>query len=156
MQLNVELGELLNILTDFLNNRKQGVVLDNQTYEQVDIKCWSTAKFNYGSFTLFNLHKRSSRRFIYQCQIVSDTPVFSIVRDIVASTNELNNYLINVSNWVYKWKMVFNSLLTKQVQEVIFSRKLNKLIHPNLTFENYHVNQTESYFFILDNKLKFN
>ena len=33
MQLNVELGELLNIWTDFLNNRKQGVVLDNQTYE---------------------------------------------------------------------------------------------------------------------------
>ena len=33
MQLNVELGELLNILTDFLNNRKPGVVLDNQTYE---------------------------------------------------------------------------------------------------------------------------
>ena len=75
---------------------------------------------------------------------VSDTRVFFIVRDIVASTNELNNDLINVSNWVDQWKMVFNSLLTKQVQEVIFSGKLNKLIHPNLTCKNYHVNQTES------------
>ena len=132
MQLNVELGELLNILTDFLNNRKQGVVLDNQTYEQVDIKCWSTAKFNYGDL------------YISVKLFVSDTLVFSIDRDIVASTNELNNDLINVSNWVDQWKMVFNSLLTKQVQEVIFSGKLNKLIHPNLTFKNYHVNQTES------------
>ena len=74
----------------------------------------------------------------------SDTPLFSIVRDIVASTNKLNNDLINVSKWVYEWKMVFNSLLTKQVQEVIFSRKLNKLIYPNLTFKNCHVNETES------------
>ena len=87
---------------------------------------------------------------------VSNTPLFSIVSDIVAITNKLNNDLISVSKWVYQWKMVFNSLLTKQVQEVIFSRKLNKLIHPNLTFENYHVNQTESHFFVLDNKLKFN
>ena len=87
---------------------------------------------------------------------VSNTPLFSIVSDIVAITNKLNNDLISVSKWVYQWKMVFNSLLTKQVQEVIFSRKLNKLIHPNLTFENCHVNQTESHFFVLDNKLKFN
>ena len=33
MQLNGELGELLDSLTDFLNNRKQGVQLNNQTYE---------------------------------------------------------------------------------------------------------------------------
>ena len=33
MQLNAELGELLDILTDFLNDRKQGVVLNDQTYE---------------------------------------------------------------------------------------------------------------------------
>ena len=74
----------------------------------------------------------------------SNTPLFLIIRDIVASTYKLNNDLINVSKWVYHWKMVFNSPLAKQVQEVIFSRKLNKLIHPNLTFKNYHVNQTES------------
>ena len=33
MQLNGELGELLDILTNFLNKRKQRVVLDDQTYE---------------------------------------------------------------------------------------------------------------------------
>ena len=37
MQLNGELGKLLDILTNFLNNREQGVVLDDQTYDQVDI-----------------------------------------------------------------------------------------------------------------------
>ena len=37
MQLNGELGKLLDILTNFLNNREQGVVLDDQIYDQVDI-----------------------------------------------------------------------------------------------------------------------
>ena len=55
--------------------------------------------------------------------------------------------------------MVFNPDLTKQVQEVIFSRKLNKPVHPNLTFNNSQVSQTESQKhlgLILDNKLNFN
>ena len=87
----------------------------------------------------------------------SDTPLFSIVRNITGSTNKLNNDLINVCKCVYQWKTVFNPLLTKQVQEVIFSRKLNKLIHSNLTSKNYHVNETQSYFFFfLDKKVNFN
>ena len=36
MQLNGELGKLLDILTNFLNNREQGVVLNDQTYDLVD------------------------------------------------------------------------------------------------------------------------
>ena len=55
--------------------------------------------------------------------------------------------------------MIFNPDLTKQAQEVIFSRKLNKPVHPNLTFNNSQVSQTESQKhlgLILDNKLNFN
>ena len=157
MQLNVELGELLDSLTDFRNNRKQGVQLNNQTYEQVDISAGILQSSIMGPLLfLIYINDFSDDVYISVKLFVSNTPLFSIVSDIVAITNKLNNDLISVSKQVYQWKMVFNSLLTKQVQEVIFSRKLNKLIHPNLTFENYHVNQTESYFFILDNKLKFN
>ena len=63
----------------------------------------------------------------------------------------------NISRWAYQWK--FNPVLTKQAQEVIFSRKLNKPVHPNLTFNNSQVSQTESQKhlgLILDNKLNFN
>ena len=88
-----------------------------------------------------------------------DTSLFSVVRGIAASTEELNNDLRNKSQLVYQWKMIFNSDLTQQAQEVIFSRKLGKSVHPNLTFNNPHVRQTESQKhlgFILDNKLNFN
>ena len=49
--------------------------------------------------------------------------------------------------------------MIKQAQQVIFSRNLNKPVHPNLTFNNSQVSQTESQKhlgLILDNKLNFN
>ena len=49
--------------------------------------------------------------------------------------------------------------LTLIWQEVIFGKKLNKPIHPNLTFNNSQVSQTKSpksFGLILDNKLKIN
>ena len=68
-----------------------------------------------------------------------DTSLSLVVQDIAASTEELNNDLRNISKWAYQWKMVFNPDITKQPQEVIFSRKLNKPVHPNLTFNNSQV-----------------
>ena len=55
--------------------------------------------------------------------------------------------------------MILNPDLTKQAQEVIFSRKLNKPVHPYLTFNNSQISQTEfqkHLGLILDNKLNFN
>ena len=55
--------------------------------------------------------------------------------------------------------MIFNPDLTKQAQEVIFSRKLNKPDHLNLLFNNSQVIQTESqkhFCLISDKKLNFN
>ena len=34
----------------------------------------------------------------------------------------------------FQWKMIFNPDLSKQAQEVIFSRKIKKLLHPTLLF----------------------
>ena len=36
--------------------------------------------------------------------------------------------------WAHQWKMQFNPDITKQAIEVIFSHKINKPVHPNLTF----------------------
>ena len=47
---------------------------------------------------------------------------------------ELNNDLAKISYRVQKWKMSFNPDHSKQCQEVIFCRKLNKDPHPPLTF----------------------
>ena len=49
-----------------------------------------------------------------------DTSLFSTVRDPAKCTKVLNDHLLKVSNWAFKWKMIFNPDITKQAQEVIF------------------------------------
>ena len=58
-----------------------------------------------------------------------DTLLFSIVHNMNTSTTNLNNNLNKVKNWVIQWNMNFNPDPSKQSQEVIFSRKLQKTNH---------------------------
>ena len=55
-----------------------------------------------------------------------------MVNETQSSTATSRNDLI--SNWAFQWGMSFNFDLTKQAQEVIFSRKTKKLLHPCLSF----------------------
>ena len=41
-----------------------------------------------------------------------------------------------MTHWTYQWKMSFNPDITKQAQEIIFSRKKNNTSHPSLYFHN--------------------
>ena len=41
-----------------------------------------------------------------------------------------------MQDWTYQWKMSFNPDRAKQAQEVIFSRKANKIIHSPLYINN--------------------
>ena len=60
---------------------------------------------------------------------VDDASLFSTVHDSRTSACKLNKDLRKNSEWAYQWKMSFNSYLSKQAQEVIFSRKTGKLSH---------------------------
>ena len=87
-----------------------------------------------------------------------DTSLFSVIHDIQTSTNNLNKDSERISNWHSLWKMNFNPDTTKQAQEVIFSRKVKKTVHPPLLFNNASVTRTSSHKhlgIILDNQLKF-
>ena len=61
-------------------------------------------------------------------------------------------------NWAYQWKISFNPDPSKQIQEVIFSHKIEKANHPVLFFNNIQVNQTpyqKQRGMFLDDKLNF-
>ena len=68
-----------------------------------------------------------------------NTSLFSVVHDVTQSTNELNYDLEKISNWAYQWKMSFNPDTSKQAQEVIFSHKTQRVIHPPEIFNNIPV-----------------
>ena len=52
-----------------------------------------------------------------------DSFIFTPVKKVEISHEQLVQDLETVSNWGYQWKMVFNPDITKQAVEVIFSVK---------------------------------
>ena len=73
-----------------------------------------------------------------------DTALFSVVHDVNTSARELNDYLKKINNWAFQCKMSFNPDPSKQEQEVIYCRKIKKLPHPSLVFNNNSVLQASS------------
>ena len=68
--------------------------------------------------------------------IADDTSLFSVVHKIDISAAKLNNDLAKTRHWTHHRKMSFNPDPSKQAQEDIFIRKVNKDSHPPLTFNN--------------------
>ena len=73
------------------------------------------------------------------------TPLFSVIHNRNSTVNDLNSDLMKISNWAFQWKMRFNPDPNKQAQEVIFSRKINKIDHPPLYFNQNLVKPSSSH-----------
>ena len=68
---------------------------------------------------------------LYAKLFESDTSLFSVIHDSQTSANILNKDLETIYNWIFEWKMNFNTDFAKQAQEVILTRKTkNYLILP--------------------------
>ena len=133
-------GNLLNLLSNFLRNRKQRVGLNGQTSSWADVN----AKVPQGSILgplLFLIYINdladglSSNAKLF----ADDTSLFSVVHNANTTEKELNNDLVKINRWAYQWKMSFTPDPSKQAQEVIFSRKTKKEYHPPLAFNNNNV-----------------
>ena len=87
-----------------------------------------------------------------------DTSIFSVVHDVDLSAKQLNDDLNKISEWAFQWKMAFHPDLSKQAQEIIFSRKIHKISHPKVNFNNSPVVQStyqKHLGLYLDEKLNF-
>ena len=71
-----------------------------------------------------------------------DASLFSKVYNATESANLLNQDLKKISQWAFNWKMLFNPDITKQAQELIFSRKNTMLNHPAIFFNETSVAHT--------------
>ena len=54
-------------------------------------------------------------------------------------SSNLNEDLLKIIQWAYQWKISFNPHVTKQAQEIIFSRKKNYKSHTSLYFNNARI-----------------
>ena len=88
-----------------------------------------------------------------------DVSLFTVVKDPIRSSVELNNDLKVIEKWAYDWKITFNPDPNKQATEVLFSKKISKIFHPNLEFNGVAIPRLASQkhlVMILDAKFSFN
>ena len=64
---------------------------------------------------------------------------FSVIHNKQLSEQKLNEDLNKINYWDFQLKMSFTPDPSKQIQEVIFSRKLQKSVYPPLHFNNIAV-----------------
>ena len=153
-------GNLINLLCDFLRNRKQRVLLNGQVSDWSDVKAGVLQGSILGPFLFLIYINDLSEGLSSNAKLFADdTSLFSVIHDGNTSAFELNNDLVKINRWAFQWKMSFNSDPKKQAQEVIFSRKSKATSHPPLVFNNDNVMQLHPInmlvpFLILDCLLK--
>ena len=52
-----------------------------------------------------------------------DTLIFSVFHDSSSPSQSINEDLSKISQWGYKWNMLFNPDASRQAQEIVFSCK---------------------------------
>ena len=151
--------KILNIITDFLSFRKQRVVLNGQASPWVSIEAGVPQGSILGPLLfLIYINDLSDDLSTTAKLFADDTSLFSIVQNVNISASHLNSDLSRISNWAFQWKMSSDSDPSKQAQEIIFSRKVQKTCYLSIYFNNKSVKQVPSQKhlgLILDNKLNF-
>ena len=152
-------GNVLNVITDFLYQRKERVVLDGQNSSWSNVQAGVYQGFIFGPlFFLIYINDLSDGLTSNPKLFADATSLFSVVQNIKSAANDLNGNLMKISDWAFQWKMRFNSDPKKQAEEVIFSRKINKIDYPLLYFNENLVNPSSTHKhlgMILDTKLDF-
>ena len=130
-------GNLLSTLTDFLKLRKQRVVLNGQLSSWSNIETGVPQGSILGPLLFLVYINGLSGGLTTNARLFADdVSLFSVV------TN-LNNDLSKINAWTNQWKLIFNPDPRKQAQEVIFSRKTQKMSHLPLNFNNNTVQKVQ-------------
>ena len=112
-------GSLLNLLRNYLSNRKQCVVLNGSSSDYSDIESGVPQGSVLGPllFLIYindlEINIKSNIKFF-----ADDTMIFFIVRDPKISANDLNHDLETIRQWANQWKLEFNPEPTKQTTEI--------------------------------------
>ena len=129
----------------FLTNRKQRVVLNGQPSSWANVKVGVPQGPILGPLLfLIYINDLADGLSSNTKLFADDTSLFSVIHDLVITTSELNSDLTRIKQRAFQWKISFNPDTNKQAQEVFFSRKLRKVCHPPLRFNNNNVSQASS------------
>ena len=115
-------GSVLKLLSSYLNERKQRVLLNGHESDWGIVESGVPQGSVLGPllFLIYINHLekgiKSKIKFF-----ADDTSLFSIVTDPTLSAVELNHDLNLIRQWAHQWKMSFNPDSNKQAIELLFS-----------------------------------
>ena len=70
--------------------------------------------------------------------------MLNIINDPNATAKQLCEDLDKIVEWAFQWKLSFSPDPFKQAQKVISTRKVKKVLHPPIFFNNKPVQQVSS------------
>ena len=109
LQQNGISGNLLNVITDFLYQRKQRVVLNGQHSPCTNVQAGVPREsFLDPLFFLIYINDFSDRLTSNPLLFADGTSLFFVVQNITSAANDLDCDLIKISDWAIQWKMRFN------------------------------------------------
>ena len=125
-------GSLLIHFQNYLNNRKQHVVLNGTFSEYSSIESGVPQGSILGTFLFLIYINDLGKNIKSNIKFFADDDIlFSIVNDPDITANDINHDLVVINKWTHQWKLEFNPNPLKQATEVLFSCKYNvhKSIH---------------------------
>ena len=136
-------GNLLDWVENYLNLRKQRVVLQGTNSEWKQIKAGVPQGSILGPlFFLIYINdiidgiKSNIRLF------ADDTSLFKIIDTPINSADILSQDLLKIIHWAKQWLVTFNPTKT---EEMIITRKLIKPVHPDLLMNDIKINEVTSH-----------
>ena len=103
-------GNLLNLLCDFMRNRKQRVFLNGQVIDWSDVNAGLPQGSILGPLLFLIYINDPSEGLSSNAKLFADdTSLFSVIYDNNTSALELNNDLAKINRWAFQWKMSFNT-----------------------------------------------
>ena len=136
-QIGVE-ERFYDILSSYLTNRKQVVVVENEKSDILEVKAGVPQGSRLGPL-LFIIYLNDITEDIESDILIfaDDTSLFATGADPAETAAQLNRDLQKISSWAEKWKVTFNS---KKSKDIIFSNKyLNN--SPPLLFNNTYIDR---------------
>ena len=119
LQQNCISDDSLNILSNFLRNRKQRVTLNRESSSWTNVNAGVPKGSILGPLLfLIYINDLPSGLSSNAKLFAEDTSLFSVVHDINTSI-QLNSDLKKINDWAIQWKMTFNPDRSKQAPEII-------------------------------------
>ena len=136
-------GSVLLWFTDYLDNRKQRVVLPGACSNWTSVNAGVPQGSILGPL-LFLLYINDIVEDIrsYIRLFADDTSLYIIVDNPVDAATELNSDLLKIHYWATKWLVTFNPAKS---ESIVFSRKLNKPYHPPLVMNQKQIEEVNSH-----------